>query len=173
MRKLAVVIAAAALAAVAVPGTSNAGGGPTVVTIRGNFTLEPNRYIQLAFRYVPGDVTVNSGSRVMWRERAAFKEPHTVTIVRRSNLPTSIEELDACFGPKGPCSAALRRHGRGKDRKNIVENRNSKRGLDKPRDSRWIGVNDEFTAKITARPGKTLYYLCALHPWMQGSIEVE
>jgi hypothetical protein len=33
-------------------------------------------------------------------------------------------------------------------------------------------VNETFTARISADEGTTLYYLCALHPWMQGSIDV-
>ena len=26
--------------------------------------------------------------------------------------------------------------------------------------------------KITAPKGKTLYFICAIHPWMQGKVEV-
>jgi hypothetical protein len=32
--------------------------------------------------------------------------------------------------------------------------------------------SQSISARVTAPAGTTLYYLCALHPWMQGSIKV-
>jgi hypothetical protein len=33
-------------------------------------------------------------------------------------------------------------------------------------------ISDSVSAVITAARGSTLTYICALHPWMQGTIEV-
>ena len=32
------------------------------------------------------------------------------------------------------------------------------------------GTHD--VAKVTAKAGTTLYFICAIHPWMQGSVKV-
>ena len=45
----------------------------------------------------------------------------------------------------------------------------------------WIRANTEsfdllltpFVDKVSAKKGTTLYYLCAIHPWMQGKIKVK
>jgi plastocyanin len=49
-------------------------------------------------------------------------------------------------------------------------------GLDEPGDSLAIfpqGSHKSISAKVSAAPGTTLYFLCALHPWMQGKIVVK
>jgi hypothetical protein len=51
-----------------------------------------------------------------------------------------------------------------------------KPGLDRVGDSVAIqepGPHKSITIKVTAPAGTTLYFLCAVHPWMQGKIEVK
>ena len=38
----------------------------------------------------------------------------------------------------------------------------------------WIAErkNEKFKRKVTAKPGKTLYFMCVVHPFMQGKIKV-
>jgi hypothetical protein len=43
-------------------------------------------------------------------------------------------------------------------------------GLDAPGDSLFFSQEGPWTGVISASAGTTLYYLCALHPCMQGSI---
>jgi hypothetical protein len=48
-------------------------------------------------------------------------------------------------------------------------------GLDAVGDSVAIqpdGSHRHITIQVTAKPGTTLYFLCAVHPWMQGKIVV-
>jgi hypothetical protein len=45
-------------------------------------------------------------------------------------------------------------------------------GLDAPGDSLLFFAGESISAKISAAAGSTLFYLCAIHPWMQGSIIV-
>jgi len=39
-------------------------------------------------------------------------------------------------------------------------------------DSLLMLPGHSISSVITAPPGTTLYYLCAIHPWMDGSITV-
>jgi plastocyanin len=34
------------------------------------------------------------------------------------------------------------------------------------------GPHNSITIKVTAKPGTTLHFFCAVHPWMQGKIVV-
>jgi hypothetical protein len=45
-------------------------------------------------------------------------------------------------------------------------------GLDQSGDSLLFFAGESISAEISAAAGTTLYYLCAIHPWMQGSITV-
>jgi hypothetical protein len=110
---------------------------------------------------------------VAWHSVADEAAPHTVTPRQAIQAPP---------GPRGyggvlPARSAVRQRAQparqSTERRIIVEDdQDNERGLDEPRDSRWIKVNETFTARISADEGTTLYYLCALHPWMQGSIDV-
>ena len=46
--------------------------------------------------------------------------------------------------------------------------------FDKPGDSVFIGPNvgDSADSKITAKKGTKLFFLCAIHPWMQAKVIV-
>ena len=44
-----------------------------------------------------------------------------------------------------------------------------RRGIDRPGDS--IAFSGTRRAKVTARAGKTLNFICAIHPWMQGKLK--
>lgn len=45
-------------------------------------------------------------------------------------------------------------------------------GLDSPGDSLLFFAGESISATVSAPSGTTLYYLCTIHPWMQGSITV-
>ena len=36
-----------------------------------------------------------------------------------------------------------------------------------------INPKGKISFNVTAKKGTTLYYLCAIHPWMQGKIKVK
>jgi plastocyanin len=176
MRKLALLVAVATLGALGSSGVSLAQTGPDeTVEILGGTTITPGESIQNDWRYDAATITVAPNDRVAWVNNTADEDaPHTITLVRESKLPDDFAAMEACYAPGQPCASALNRHGGGKNRKNVVEDdADNERGLDEPRDSRWVGVNKTFTARISAGDGATLYYLCALHPWMQGQINVE
>jgi hypothetical protein len=45
-------------------------------------------------------------------------------------------------------------------------------GLDQPGDSLLFFPGESISAEVSAAAGTTLSYLCAIHPWMIGSITV-
>jgi plastocyanin len=175
-RRLGVVLAAVVLGGLSSVGVSSAAGDGAApsgeigarVKIRGRFELQPNQYVQLTFRFDPGPVNVSRGQDIKFTDVAQVKEPHTVTIVRQGQLPQTAREAFQCK----PCNRALQRHGR--PPKRLVEDDNDReKGLDAPGDSRWIAPGGSARPTVTAPRNTTLYYLCAIHPWMQGRINVQ
>jgi hypothetical protein len=103
-------------------------------------------------------------------------DPHTVTIADQADLPQTIEQGDACFEPGGLCIETLEAHDPGLDELppfNFVVNTGGP-GLDARGDSLLFGgpFAQSVEAQVTAPAGSTLYYLCVIHPWMQGRINV-
>jgi plastocyanin len=178
LRKL-LVGAIAALIVAAMAGPAWAGTAPAAtVEVRGGDILEPGQFIKNNFRFVPRNITVNSGDVVRWvdRDRSA-DAPHTVTIGRRSDLPQNIAQLDACYAPGALCAETLAAHDPGGDEQppfNFRVNRGGP-GLNARGDSLlFAGPFDQaIRGRVTASAGRTLYYLCVIHPWMQGSIAVQ
>jgi hypothetical protein len=108
--------------------------------------------------------------------------PHTFSLVTKGSLPKTPKARQTCFTPKHICMAIAKWHGtngNGPVTKNPV-----KAGVDgwdtlgsitKTGDSWFTGEKKAGTSiveLVTAVPGTTLYFLCAIHPWMQGSTEV-
>jgi plastocyanin len=182
LRKL-VITATAALIVAALAGPSSAGSGGGVapaatVEVRGGDILEPGLFIKNNFRFVPRNITVSSGDVVRWVDRDRDEDdPHTVTIARKADLPQTIAQLEACYEPGGFCITTIEAHDPGLDEQppfNIRVNRGGP-GLDRRGDSLLFGgpFDQAIRGRVTAAPGRTLYYLCVIHPWMQGSITVQ
>jgi plastocyanin len=173
------IAATAALTIAAMAGPASAATAPAArVEVRGGDILQPGQFIKNNFRFVPRNITVNSGDVVRWvdRDRSA-DAPHTVTIGRRSDLPQNIAQLDACFAPGGLCAETIEAHDPGLDEQppfNIRVNRGGP-GLNARGDSLLFAgpFNQAIQGRVTAPAGRTLFYLCVLHPWMQGSIAVQ
>ncbi len=149
MRRVAIVAVAIALAVVAGGGAS---ASPLTVAVRGGEQFVPNALIQSTFRFSPGPISATTGQTVTWVDAdQVADEPHTITVVAQADLPTDTEEVFECQA----CSAALEGHFGG--------------GVP---DSLLLFPGGTVDGVISAPAGTTLYYLCAIHPWMQGSISV-
>ena len=158
-------------ALVALPLLANAAmaAANTGVRTNGDERVIPNSMVQSTLRFTPGHITVNSGEEATWTHDDATTAPHTATIVEAFPAPT----LDAIFGcgaPGGVCAAALDAHFAGGVFHPVVEAGSP--GLDAPGDSLMFFDDGSISAEVTAPPGATLKYLCAIHPWMQGTISV-
>jgi plastocyanin len=163
MRRVMIVFGAALLLALSID--VSAGASPTTVSVRGGEQFVPNALIQSTFRFSPGRIHVSQGQSVTWVDRdRSGPEPHTVTIVDKADLPTDVEEVFECQ----VCGEAIDAHVSGNTQ--VVDVGGP--GLDTPGDSLLLFDGGSISAEVTAPAGTTLFYLCAIHPWMQGSITV-
>src|SRR5262245_18850805 len=103
MRRL-VVLPLAALLLLALAG-SGASAGASSVQIGGVEKFVPNALINSTFHFAPGPLTVASGDTVTWAN--ATPDPHSITLVSASDLPTSLDAVFACQAPGGACFPAL------------------------------------------------------------------
>ena len=46
-------------------------------------------------------------------------------------------------------------------------------GIDGRLDTLYVEPGTSITERVTAPSGTTLYFICAIHAWMQGSIDVK
>jgi plastocyanin len=136
------------------------------VRTEGDNKLVPNSMVQSTLRFTPGTIMVNSGDEVTWQHDDRTTEPHTITIVDESGLPDVFEEVFAC----APCAAALGGHFPAGPPVFVLNA--GVAGLDTAGDSLLIFDDESVTAAVTAPSGARLTYLCAIHSWMQGEINV-
>jgi len=171
MKKLltvAIAIAVATALGVGVAVATVGDRGPTVRAV-GAEAFEPNALIYSTFRFSPEVIEVPSGATLHFiKKDDAPDEPHTLSIVPKADLPTDIEEVFNCE----PCNRILTEHFG--DKLMLRVDRDGDGGLNVPGDSILIlpGVNNIIAEQVTAPAGTTLSYLCAFHPWMQGTIKV-
>lgn len=107
--------------------------------------------------------------------------PHTFSLVAKGSLPKTKKARQRCFTPKHICMSIARWHGfkHGKITINPAEagaeGWDTLGNLTKKGDSWFTGEKPRtsFTQKVTAAPGTTITFMCAIHPWMHGSIEVQ
>lgn len=167
MRRLTVVLAVG-LAVILSTGVVLAASDKTVRTM-GQNKLVPNVMIQSTLHFTPGKIAVASGDAVTWQHNDQTTEPHTVTIVDESDLPTTVDEVFGCQAPGEPCGEALAAHF-GPPLDPVVDV--GAAGLNEPGDSLLLFDDQSVTATVSAPSGARLFYLCAIHPWMQGEITV-
>lgn len=107
--------------------------------------------------------------------------PHTFSLVTKGSLPKTPKARQSCFTPKRICMAIARWHGvkgNGPVKVNPVDA--GAEGWDtlgsptKTGDSWFTGSKPgtSIVQKVTAAADTTIYFLCAIHPWMQGSTQV-
>jgi plastocyanin len=190
MRKI-IALGASLLLLISSSDVGNADTG--TVKILGDEHFVANALIMATFKFAPGPLSAASGATVTWDNSwngASADEPHTVTIVPQSQLPTSIDQVFQCGAPGTPCGNALAAHfpapvggvcppgsipgppEPGAPPCVVLTVNVGAAGLNTAGDSILIFPHATATATISASAGSTLYYLCAIHPWMQGSITV-
>ena len=97
-------------------------------------------------------------------------------------MPKTAPQRKNCFTPKHICFSIAKWHGFDPKTEKISVNpakagpagwstmgSNSKKG-----DSWFTGEEKgaSFSQEVTARAGTTLYFVCAVHPWMHGKVKV-
>jgi hypothetical protein len=189
--RLLLAIVAAAVMATTSPGivsaNSDVQGAPRnrVVKAVNDFDVRINRALQVQFFFNPGRSRVATGGTLTFRNfnRSPFPDEaaldfHTLTIVNEDELPSDVEEVFSCFDT-GPCSLAAGHFDQNGDPIPGHEVLNEGRpGLDTRGDSLLIGVPSSgipevISAKVSAPAGTNLFFLCAIHAWMQGELRVK
>ena len=186
-RKL-VVIAGACLAlglsGVAVGKSGHAAAAPSKVTIKqkGGVKMVPNRYVKDLLRFDKDTYTVKSGGTLHLVDSIIDEGPHTMTVVAKKDLPKNAAQTNPCK-VCDKVSAAM-----GVDPNNqeappkffFLENgtgSSAPPSVDRPGDSALIGPGEKpgesVDVKVTAKKGTTLYFMCIIHPQMQGKIQVK
>jgi plastocyanin len=165
------ILAASALAAGKGKGAANA-----KIVIKGGSTFKANAYIKDSVHFVAGTTTVRSGGTVTLTNTS--EDPHTFSIVKQSQLPRSVAQVENC----GICGELAKAHGvnpegppsSGPPPIPLVNV--GPAGFNQPGDSVFVGPKGpggRLTFKVTAPAGTTLNFMCIIHPWMQGRILVK
>ena len=109
----------------------------------------------------------------VWRSSDGDRtvEPHTVMVVKRTNLPDTVDEVFACSicelwkqhlnDPNDESSGIAR-----------IKVKVGKPGFQTQGDSLLMLDKTRPAAQVNAPVGRIIHYMCAFHPWMQGIIRV-
>jgi plastocyanin len=166
-------VAAIALGSVfALTGTS-AAQDKTIRTL-GTEDVHINSKIFSNLRFSPGRTTLSSGDQLTLSHDDATEEPHTLTIVNASELPSDVEGVFGCGAPGTVCDEVFTTVGPQltDETKSQFINVAGGSGLDGRLDTLWLPAGTSISVPVTAPSGTTLSYFCAIHAWMQGSITV-
>jgi hypothetical protein len=110
--------------------------------------------------------------------------PHTFSLVEKGTIPKTKQAQKSCFTPGHICMSIAKWQGfnpktekvsiplaeAGPEGWSTMGNNKGKKG-----DSWFTGETKKGThvsQEVTAKAGTTLYFVCAVHPWMHGSIKV-
>jgi hypothetical protein len=128
--------------------------------------------------------TIAAGEELEVLNRTNPKQvgPHTFSLVTKGSIPKTKKAQNNCFTPKHICMSIA--HWHGTNGKGPVTKNPAKAGLDgwdvlgsvtKKGDSWFTGEKEAGTSveqPVSAAAGTTIYFMCAIHPFMHGSIEV-
>ena len=183
VRSLFVAVPVAAVA-MALLGSAIAGADTAPASVAGKSVIKMVlKDKKLSFE---GPETIEEGAKLEILNQTNPRQvgPHTFSLVTKSSLPKTKQAEKNCFTPKHICfSIAQWQHFNPKTEKvgldlatagpagwSTAGDNSGKRG-----DSWFTGESKpgtHITQVVTARAGTTLYYVCAIHPWMQGSVKV-
>ena len=162
-----------------------AGSSPKHPTINAvtSVKFKINRYVQDGTRWQNDVYKVKSGGTISIVNLAASDGPHTFSVVTKSQRPGTTKQIEACDGGSGICRKIAQEFGAtpgaNKPPKFLFVNNgkgtNTPPNVDGPGDMAFIAPKQhaKVTLKVTAKPGTTLYFICAVHPWMQAKLVVE
>jgi len=158
-----------------------AGGAPKNAAINAvtSVKVKINRYVQDGTRWQNDVYDVKSGGTITVVNLAASDGAHTFSVVKKGDLPQTTQQIVNCR----ICLTIAKEHGATPESNTppkflFVNNgtgTNTPPNVDQPGDSAFIAPKQraKVTLKVTAKPGTTLYFLCAIHPWMQAKLVVQ
>jgi hypothetical protein len=174
-----VVVGAIAAGGSAVAVAASSAPRHTTINAVTSMKVAINRYIQDGTRWQKDVYSVKSGGTITIVNLAASDGPHTFSVVKKSQLPRTVAQITNCK----ICQTIASEHGADPSSNAppkflFTENgvgSNTAPNVDRPGDSAFIAPQQKakVTLKVTAKPGTTLYFICAVHPWMQAKLLVQ
>jgi hypothetical protein len=178
-KHLVLTVAATAAVIVGAFGTGVAGAAVTPTGVTDTITMNLEKG---ALGFV-APATVHQGDELNIVNETDPKKvgPHTFSMVTKGSLPKTPQARKNCFTPKHICLSISQWHGFDPKTEQITINP-AKAGLPgwstmgsttKKGDSWFTGEKKgtSYSQQVTAEPG-TIYFMCAIHPWMQGQTTV-
>jgi hypothetical protein len=176
---VAVPVAAAILVALG-PGFAGAETTPTGVT-----DVVHIKEVKGGLRFVaPATVHQGDNLEIVNETNPRRVGPHTFSLVTKGSRPETPKARQLCFTPHHICKAIASWHGvkgEGPPTKNPAtagaEGWSTMGNLNKKGDSWFTGTKPkasfvQVVSADTSTGPKTLYFMCAIHPWMHGKITV-
>jgi hypothetical protein len=128
----------------------------------------------------PGTVHEGEELEIINRTMPSMVGPHTFSLVTKGSLPKTPKQRKTCFTPGKICMGIAHWYGlKGEENPKNPLVEVGKPGWDtmgtptKKGDSYFFGKKGaSIDQKVTAKAGTTLYFMCAVHAFMQGSIKV-
>lgn len=180
LRALVLAVPAAALT-VALGGIGSAGAE----TLPGETPTVSMELVKGKLKFVgPDTVYVGEQLEIVNKTNPKQVGPHTFSLVTKASLPKTAKARNTCFAPKKICLAIAKWHGFNPKTERITKNlvkagpagwSTMGNATGKTGDSWFSGETKggKISKAVTAAAGTTLYYLCAVHPEMQGQVEVQ
>jgi len=161
------------LASVALSASSGSAADKTIRTM-GTEDVHINSKIFSNLRFSPGRTVVRSGDELTLSHADDTAEPHTLTIVNASELPTATEDVFGCGEPGTICDETFTTVGPQITDESAAQfiNVAGGSGLDGRLDTLYLPPDTSISVAVTAPAGTTLSYMCVIHAWMQGTITV-
>lgn len=180
-RLRALVLAVSAAALTVVGGSSLAGAAETTPGTTAVISMELTKG---KLKFVgPESVTVGQQLEIVNKTNPKQVGPHTFSLVTKGSVPKTAAARKKCFTPKHICLAIAKWHGFNPKTEQLTINP-AKAGpagwstmgdaTGKKGDSWFSGEKKggHISQEVTAEAGTTLYYVCAVHPWMHGQVDV-
>ncbi len=165
-RVLALAPVVGAIVAVPAIAASSAPNKASINTL-GGVKVKINQYIQDESRFSKDTVLIKSGGTLTISDKSG--EPHTFSLVAKKDLPKTAGQVNNCK----VCNTIGAEHQLDANGNPTVLSFNAGNpGYDTKGDSEVILPKKHVRVKVTAKKGTTLYFMCAIHPWMQGQIKV-
>jgi uncharacterized cupredoxin-like copper-binding protein len=160
---------------------ANSAAVPKKITVKqkGGLEMKPNRYLKDLLRWDKDAYQVKSGGTIHVVNSVADEGPHTFTVVKEKDLPKTAAQMQKCK----ICNTLGQAHGADPNSNappkfQYLENgvgQATAPNVDKPGDSGVTGSGkkgESIDLTVTAKKGTTLYFMCLIHPWMQGKVAV-
>jgi hypothetical protein len=185
--RISLIGAAVALLA-SVAGSTVAAGSPAAGASETLLPLESTVYIKAdkkGLRFVgPDTIAAGASLKIVNQTDPRKIGPHTFSLVTKGSLPKTPNARKLCFAKGHICRSIARWHGvkgNGPVKENPAEAGlpgwdtlgNNNRNGDSWFTGNRAGASFTQSVSVDVAAGPTrIYYLCAIHPWMQGSAEI-